>query len=72
MNHKFVVLITLLIIAPSQYAAIPVGQEFSTAGFFKIDNSGREVYNFNVGWRFYKVLPIRQNSQNSMIRNGPL
>ncbi|MBI9064793.1 MAG: hypothetical protein JEZ14_22595 [Marinilabiliaceae bacterium] len=29
-------------------------QEFSTAGFFEIENSGREVYNLNIGWRFYK------------------
>jgi len=28
--------------------------DFSVAGFFDLKNSGREVYNFNVGWRFYK------------------
>lgn len=28
--------------------------EFSTGGFFKVEGFGREVYNFNVGWRFYK------------------
>jgi beta-galactosidase len=28
--------------------------EFSTAGFFQIENAGRQVYNFNVGWRFHK------------------
>ena len=28
--------------------------EFSTGGFFLVENAGREVYNFNVGWRFYK------------------
>lgn len=27
---------------------------FSTAGFYELANSGREVYNMNVGWRFYK------------------
>ena len=26
--------------------------EFSVAGFFPIENAGREVFNFNVGWRF--------------------
>jgi beta-galactosidase len=26
--------------------------EFSVAGFYELKNSGREVYNFNVGWRF--------------------
>ena len=28
--------------------------DFSVAGFFDLKNSGREVYNFNVGWRFHK------------------
>jgi len=28
--------------------------EFSTAGFFQIQGSGRSVSNFNVGWRFHK------------------
>ena len=28
--------------------------DFSVAGLFDIQNSGREVYNFNVGWRFFK------------------
>ena len=28
--------------------------EFSTAGFFQIENSGREVFSMNPAWRFYK------------------
>ena len=28
--------------------------EFSTAGFFRLDNSGREVYSMNPAWRFLK------------------
>ncbi len=28
--------------------------EFSKAGFFELKNNGREVYNFNSGWRFFK------------------
>ena len=28
--------------------------EFSTAGFFRLDNSGREVYSMNPAWRFQK------------------
>lgn len=28
--------------------------EFSTAGFFCLDNSGREVYSMNPAWRFHK------------------
>lgn len=27
---------------------------FSTAGFYELKNSGREVYNMNVGWTFHK------------------
>ncbi|TKG96466.1 glycoside hydrolase family 2 protein [Puteibacter caeruleilacunae] len=29
--------------------------EFSVAGYFDLPNSGREVFNFNVGWRFVKT-----------------
>ena len=29
-------------------------QEFSTAGFFEVKDGARKVFNFNVGWRFYK------------------
>ena len=28
--------------------------EFSTTGFFRLDNSGREVYSMNPAWRFHK------------------
>ena len=28
--------------------------EFSTAGFFQLENTGREVYSMNPAWRFYK------------------
>ncbi len=28
--------------------------DFSIAGFFNLKDSGREVFNFNVGWRFHK------------------
>lgn len=28
--------------------------DFSKAVFFEIENSGREVFDFNIGWRFYK------------------
>lgn len=29
-------------------------QESSTAGFYSLPGSGRDVYNFNIGWRFYQ------------------
>lgn len=28
--------------------------EFSTAGFYELANSGREVYSMNPAWRFHK------------------
>ncbi|MFV0248280.1 MAG: glycoside hydrolase family 2 TIM barrel-domain containing protein [Tenacibaculum sp.] len=28
--------------------------EYSKAGFFDVPNSGRQVFDFNIGWRFYK------------------
>ncbi len=54
MKQKLIILISMLFVSLSQYGAVPVGHEFSTAGFFKINNGGREVFNFNVGWRFLK------------------
>ena len=33
-------------------AALLNAQENSTAGFYPIPGSGRDVYNFNIGWRF--------------------
>ncbi len=29
-------------------------KQFSTAGYYQLENSGRKIYNFNVGWRFFK------------------
>lgn len=46
----FVIFITVCP-AASEQAHQP---EFSTAGFFQIRSGAREVFNFNVGWRFYK------------------
>ena len=28
--------------------------EFSTAGFYELSNTGREVYSMNLAWRFIK------------------
>jgi beta-galactosidase len=28
--------------------------EYSAAGFFSVPESGREVLDFNIGWRFFK------------------
>lgn len=40
-----------LLVLPLQAAHQP---EFSTAGFFQLPNSGREVYSLNPAWRFYR------------------
>jgi len=46
---KFLVLV--LVLLNTLYAVS--GNFFSTAGFYAVPNSGREVYDFNVGWRFH-------------------
>ena len=38
--------------------------QFSTAGFFKMDNSGRDVYSMNPAWRFYKGEIDKNNAQS--------
>lgn len=51
MRMKKVLFLLLLFLAPALYAYEP---EFSTAGFFQIDNAGREVFSMNPAWRMYK------------------
>jgi beta-galactosidase len=52
---KQIIRIYLLLIFSLPLAAqVSYKHEFSTAGFFQISNGGREVFNFNVGWRFKK------------------
>ena len=43
-------LLLIMLILPS-WAHQP---EFSTAGFYQLDGSGREVFSMNPAWRFYK------------------
>ena len=47
------ILISLLLI-PSCAVRASHQPEFSTAGFFQLPNSGREVFSMNPAWRFYK------------------
>lgn len=47
------ILISLLLI-PSCVVQASHQPEFSTAGFFQLPNSGREVFSMNPAWRFYK------------------
>ncbi|NIJ44840.1 beta-galactosidase [Wenyingzhuangia heitensis] len=48
----FKLLFVMLII--TKFNNVHAQQTFSTAGFFEVENSQRKVFNFNVGWRFYK------------------
>jgi len=49
---RFTVLI-ILILLPGLSHSQSQGK-FSVAGFYELPGSGRDVYNFNVGWRFFK------------------
>lgn len=49
MRKLFILLLTLVSI--TSYAYEP---EFSTAGFFQVQNSGREVFSMNPAWRMHK------------------
>ena len=51
MNKLIIYLISIFCCLPLWAAHQP---EFSTAGFFRMDNSGREVFSMNPAWRFYK------------------
>jgi beta-galactosidase len=42
----------LWILIPSQIKAQK--PEFSTAGFYQLEETGREVYSMNIAWRFFK------------------
>jgi len=47
---KLLVALSLIVLPAFGFAA----RETSVAGFFQLQGSGRQVYNFNPGWRFYK------------------
>ena len=49
---RFVFFITVLSLSRFTYAQDL--RTFSVAGFYELPGIGREVYNFNVGWRFFK------------------
>lgn len=51
MKKTIYILYALLFIIASAGAYQP---EFSTAGFFPVENTGRKVYSMNPAWRFYK------------------
>lgn len=46
--------ILLLIIFWACIGVLQAQERFSAAGFYPVPNSGREVLDFNSGWRFYR------------------
>lgn len=55
MNHIYRLLSITLFLCTSLNAQVSQKvPEYSKAGFYEVPNSGREVFDFNVGWRFYK------------------
>ncbi|MDR2917300.1 MAG: glycoside hydrolase family 2 [Tannerella sp.] len=53
-NISFVVFLIYIVFCIQPVSANDYQPNFSVAGFFDLKDSGREVYNFNVGWRFYR------------------
>lgn len=51
MIMKKILFLLVLFLTTTLYAYEP---EFSTAGFFQIENSGREVFSMNPAWRMHK------------------
>lgn len=52
MRKRFLLLLMLLVaLSPVYSSQLP---SFSTAGFFRLPDTGRDVYSMNVAWRFYK------------------
>ena len=52
-RYKFFVFFVLLF-SVMEFSNAQTNKKFSVAGFYELHESGREVYNFNVGWRFFK------------------
>ena len=48
---KYFAMLGAVLLATTAWAHQP---ETSVAGFFHLENSGRQVYNFNVGWHFHR------------------
>lgn len=56
MNKKRLFLLFILFLSLTSFGN-NTKPETSVAGLFDLDNSGRKVYNFNVGWRFQRGNP---------------
>lgn len=54
MKKQTFLFLFLLYVIPLYAVELP---SFSTAGFYELPNTGREVYSMNLAWRFYKGTP---------------
>ena len=52
--RKIILVLTVLCFNFLFLQATSVTPQFSTAGFFKMENSGRDVFSMNPAWRFHK------------------
>lgn len=53
-HFTFIYFAIIIVLLLTNYVSAQALNKFSVAGFYELPNSGREVYNFNVGWRFFK------------------
>ena len=54
MKQHFLSYLIALLLFPLYEMQAAYQSEFSTAGFYELANSGREVYSMNPAWRFHK------------------
>lgn len=54
MRRRIIPYLIILLLFPLCTLQAAHQPEFSTAGFFKLPDSGREVFSMNPAWRFYK------------------
>ncbi len=51
---RFIPILIFALLVPFAEAVANYQPKFSTAGFYAIENSGREVFSMNPAWRFFK------------------
>ena len=52
--RRILPILIFAMLAPLFEASAAYQPKFSTAGFYAIENSGREVFSMNPAWRFHK------------------
>ena len=52
--RKILPILIFALLAPLAKASAAYQPKFSTAGFYAVENSGREVFSMNPAWRFHK------------------